>query len=271
MHRPTTQSLPRRRGHTGNSATTCTPHRIAPGSRLPGERDSGGQHRGQPDHPPAGPGAAGGRGPVWTARPSAAGSCRRSRSASRRAPCRASPRWLVRAGSRPARGCWSVRIARPASRTRPAADRARARTSLELRRLRTMDAMPAASTRARSCSPEFPRLAEHRHDRPLALRPIEALSDVRIARSSYTVRADACDEPTAALLEIAARRPDLDRRRGHLRRLRRRGARRDDVLPRRRLSLRGRSVPPGLSQVALRRRSTRRPAGCPARSRRRAR
>jgi DNA-binding GntR family transcriptional regulator len=79
----------------------------------------------------------------------------------------------------------------------------------ELRRLRTMDSVPVCVDTSVVVLTRVPRLADtDMTDRSL-YQAIEELSDVRIARSSYTVRADACDEATAALLEIEPGAPIL--------------------------------------------------------------
>ncbi|HEY2297807.1 MAG TPA: GntR family transcriptional regulator [Jatrophihabitans sp.] len=73
---------------------------------------------------------------------------------------------------------------------------------VELRRLRTMDAVPVCVDTSVVVLARVPELAAtDMTDRSL-YDTIEQISDVRIARSSYTVRADACDETTATLLEI---------------------------------------------------------------------
>jgi GntR family transcriptional regulator len=80
---------------------------------------------------------------------------------------------------------------------------------VELRRLRTMDAVPVCVDTSVVVLARVPALADtDMTDRSL-YDTIEQISDVRIARSSYTVRADACDETTAALLEIQTGAPIL--------------------------------------------------------------
>lgn len=80
---------------------------------------------------------------------------------------------------------------------------------VELRRLRTMDAVPVCVDTSVVVLARVPALAEaDMTDRSL-YDTIEQISDVRIARSSYTVRADACDEATATLLEIEPGAPIL--------------------------------------------------------------
>lgn len=80
---------------------------------------------------------------------------------------------------------------------------------VELRRLRTMDGVPVCLDTSVVVLSRVGRLAEtDMTDRSL-YDTIEQISDVRIARSSYTVRADACDETTAALLEIEPGAPIL--------------------------------------------------------------
>ncbi|HEY8302580.1 MAG TPA: GntR family transcriptional regulator [Jatrophihabitans sp.] len=80
---------------------------------------------------------------------------------------------------------------------------------VELRRLRTMDAVPVCVDTSAVVLALVPALADtDMTDRSL-YDTIEQISDVRIARSSYTVRADACDEATAVLLEIEPGAPIL--------------------------------------------------------------
>jgi GntR family transcriptional regulator len=80
---------------------------------------------------------------------------------------------------------------------------------VELRRLRTMDGVPVCVDTSVVVLARVPRLAEvDMTDRSL-YDTIEQVSEVRIARSSYTVRADACDEATATLLEIEPGSPIL--------------------------------------------------------------
>ena len=80
---------------------------------------------------------------------------------------------------------------------------------VEIRRLRTMDSVPVCVDTSVVVLALVPRLADtDMTDRSL-YQTIEELSPVRIARSSYTVRADGCDEATAALLEIEPGAPIL--------------------------------------------------------------
>jgi len=103
-----------------------------------------------------------------------------------------------------------------AQRARPAAfDEARrlriapAARVLELRRLRSMDAVPVCVDVSVIVLAQVPGLVEvNMTDRSL-YETVEQLGQVRIARSSYTVRADASDEETAALLEIETGSPIL--------------------------------------------------------------
>ena len=80
---------------------------------------------------------------------------------------------------------------------------------IEIRRLRTMDSVPVCVDTSVVVLALVPRLADtDMTDRSL-YQTIEELSPVRIARSSYTVRADGCDDATAALLEIEPGAPIL--------------------------------------------------------------
>jgi GntR family transcriptional regulator len=80
---------------------------------------------------------------------------------------------------------------------------------LELRRLRTMDAVPVCVDVSIIVLAKVPKLAgTEMTDRSL-YETIEELSDVRIARSSYTVRADASDQALAGLLDIPPGAPIL--------------------------------------------------------------
>jgi GntR family transcriptional regulator len=75
--------------------------------------------------------------------------------------------------------------------------------------LRTLDAVPVCVDNSVVVLSRVPALEDtDMTDRSL-YDTIEEISDVRIARSSYTVRADACDETTAALLEIEPGSPVL--------------------------------------------------------------
>jgi DNA-binding GntR family transcriptional regulator len=80
---------------------------------------------------------------------------------------------------------------------------------VELRRLRTLDAVPVCVDTSVVVLARVPALADtDMTDRSL-YDTIEEISEVRIARSSYTVRADACDDATATLLEIDPGSPIL--------------------------------------------------------------
>jgi GntR family transcriptional regulator len=80
---------------------------------------------------------------------------------------------------------------------------------LELKRLRTMDAVPVCVDVSVIVLSRVPKLAEtDMTDRSL-YDTIEELSEVRIARSSYTVRADASEEDLAGLLGISPGAPIL--------------------------------------------------------------
>jgi GntR family transcriptional regulator len=80
---------------------------------------------------------------------------------------------------------------------------------LELRRLRTMDAVPVCVDVSVVILSRVPALAEtDLADRSL-YATIEQLSDVRIARSAYTVRAEACDAENAELLQLSPGAPVL--------------------------------------------------------------
>jgi GntR family transcriptional regulator len=80
---------------------------------------------------------------------------------------------------------------------------------VELRRLRTMDEVPVCVDTSVVIHARVPQIAEiDMTDRSL-YEAIEEHSEVRIARSAYTVRADGCDEATAALLEIDPGAPIL--------------------------------------------------------------
>ena len=80
---------------------------------------------------------------------------------------------------------------------------------LELRRLRSMDSVPVCVDVSVIVLAQVPGLAEmDMTDRSL-YKTVEELAHVQIARSSYTVRADASDEGTAALLGIDAGAPIL--------------------------------------------------------------
>lgn len=80
---------------------------------------------------------------------------------------------------------------------------------VELRRLRSMDSVPVCVDTSVILLAHVPGIAEiDMTDRSL-YETVEELSQVRIARSSYTVRADASDEATATLLEIEAGSPIL--------------------------------------------------------------
>jgi GntR family transcriptional regulator len=102
------------------------------------------------------------------------------------------------------------------TRRRPAsfeeASRLRAAPSasvLELSRLRTLDGVPICVDVSVIVLAKVPRLAEtDMTDRSL-YETIEELSDARIERSSYTVRADACGQLLADLLQVPAGSPIL--------------------------------------------------------------
>lgn len=80
---------------------------------------------------------------------------------------------------------------------------------IELRRLRTMDGVPVCVDTTVVVWARVPKLADvDMTDRSL-YETIEEVSEVRIARSSYTVRADACDVETARLLDIDPGTPIL--------------------------------------------------------------
>jgi GntR family transcriptional regulator len=80
---------------------------------------------------------------------------------------------------------------------------------IELRRLRTMDAIPVCVDTSVIVLARVPAMAAvDMTDRSL-YETIEEVSDVRIARSAYTVRADACDAETARLLDIDPGTPIL--------------------------------------------------------------
>jgi GntR family transcriptional regulator len=80
---------------------------------------------------------------------------------------------------------------------------------LELSRLRTLDGVPVCVDVSVIVLAKVPLLAStDMTDRSL-YETIEELSDVRIERSSYTVRADACDQPLADLLRIQPGAPIL--------------------------------------------------------------
>lgn len=80
---------------------------------------------------------------------------------------------------------------------------------LELTRLRTLDELPICVDVSTVVLAKAPRLAEaDMTDRSL-YQTIEELSDVRITRSSYTLRADAANSELADLLGIAQGSPIL--------------------------------------------------------------
>jgi GntR family transcriptional regulator len=80
---------------------------------------------------------------------------------------------------------------------------------LELTRLRTLDDLAVCVDVSIIVLARVPRLAQaDMTDRSL-YETIEELSDVRIARSSYTLRADASSQPLAELLEIPPGSPVL--------------------------------------------------------------
>jgi GntR family transcriptional regulator len=80
---------------------------------------------------------------------------------------------------------------------------------LELSRLRTLDGVPVCVDVSIVVLAKVPLLAgTDMTDRSL-YETIEELSDVRIERSSYTLRADACSQPLADLLRIQPGSPIL--------------------------------------------------------------
>lgn len=80
---------------------------------------------------------------------------------------------------------------------------------LELSRLRTLDGVPVCVDVSVVVLAKVPLLASaDMTDRSL-YETIEELADVRIERSSYTVRADACGQQLAELLRIPAGSPIL--------------------------------------------------------------
>lgn len=80
---------------------------------------------------------------------------------------------------------------------------------LELSRLRTLDSVPVCVDVSIVVLAKVPLLAStDMTDRSL-YEAIEELSDVRIDRSSYTLRADACGQHIADLLRVAAGAPIL--------------------------------------------------------------
>ena len=80
---------------------------------------------------------------------------------------------------------------------------------LELSRLRTLDGVPVCVDVSVVVLAKVPLLASaDMTDRSL-YETIEELSDVRIERSSYTVRADACDQRLADLLQVPPSAPIL--------------------------------------------------------------
>jgi GntR family transcriptional regulator len=80
---------------------------------------------------------------------------------------------------------------------------------VELRRLRSLDGVPVCLDKSVIVLGHAPSLADtDMTDRSL-YEAIEQSAGVRVARSSYSVRADASDEETAGLLEIAASAPVL--------------------------------------------------------------
>jgi GntR family transcriptional regulator len=80
---------------------------------------------------------------------------------------------------------------------------------LELRRLRTLDGVPVCVDASVVVLGKVPSLASaDMTDRSL-YETIEGLSGARIERSSYTVRADACDQQLAGLLQVPSGSPIL--------------------------------------------------------------
>jgi GntR family transcriptional regulator len=84
-----------------------------------------------------------------------------------------------------------------------------AATVLELSRLRTLDGVPVCVDVSVVVLAKVPLLAStDMTDRSL-YDTIEELSDVKIERSAYTLRADACGQQLAELLRIAPGAPVL--------------------------------------------------------------
>jgi GntR family transcriptional regulator len=80
---------------------------------------------------------------------------------------------------------------------------------LDLRRLRTLDGVPVCLDVSVIVLAKVPQLADaDMTDRSL-YETIEALSPARIERSSYTVRADACGNQLADLLQVPSGSPVL--------------------------------------------------------------
>jgi GntR family transcriptional regulator len=80
---------------------------------------------------------------------------------------------------------------------------------IELRRLRTLDGVPVCVDESVVLAARVPGLARARlADRSL-YEAIEALAGVRVARSAYSVRADACPAELAGLLDLPAGAPVL--------------------------------------------------------------
>jgi GntR family transcriptional regulator len=80
---------------------------------------------------------------------------------------------------------------------------------LELRRLRTLDGVPVCVDVSVLVLAKVPALASSDMTDRSLYAAIEELSEVRIERSSYTVRADACDQQLADLLQIRSGAPIL--------------------------------------------------------------
>lgn len=80
---------------------------------------------------------------------------------------------------------------------------------LELSRLRTLDGVPVCVDVSVVVLAKVPLLASAEMTDRSLYEAIEELSAVRIERSSYTVRADACDQHLADLLRLAPGAPIL--------------------------------------------------------------
>jgi GntR family transcriptional regulator len=80
---------------------------------------------------------------------------------------------------------------------------------LGLRRLRTLDGVPVCVDASVIVLAKVPLLASSDMTDRSLYETIEELSEVRVERSSYTVRADACGQELADLLQIPSRSPIL--------------------------------------------------------------
>jgi GntR family transcriptional regulator len=80
---------------------------------------------------------------------------------------------------------------------------------LELRRLRTLDGVPVCVDVSVIVLAKVPLLADYDMTDRSLYDTIEELSEARIERSSYTVRADACSHQLADLLQIPSGSPIL--------------------------------------------------------------